>query len=91
MHQRTSRPNPSRSRRRSALEVLAVVAGTYGAYQMVQHLRAVQRRSAGDVSLPPLGNVMSRTASSGLGEHSEWLESFRTEQVRRLRSDPPAA
>jgi len=99
MHDMNSPQNPSRGRCRKALELLAVVGGAYGAYQMVQQLRALRQQSARSTSLTPAGitwspsagNVMSPPASPSLGEHALWLETFRTEQVRRLRSDPPAA
>jgi hypothetical protein len=51
------------------------------------------RRSALGES-PAVAALGSRTSSqtlqANLGEHSQWLESFRTEQSRRLKSVPPA-
>jgi hypothetical protein len=39
------------------------------------------------VPRPPCNAPRSRAQ---VGEHTQWLETFRTEQSRRLRSDPPA-
>lgn len=115
--------DPSRNRRRRALEVLAVVAGGYGMYQLFRRLRATQQSADGTAlpqastpstasmpaasmpttsmsaartvpspqTSPGASSVLSPAASPSLGEHSAWLETFRAEQVQRLRSDPPAA
>lgn len=114
MHGMNGHRDLSRSRRRRALEVLAVLAGGYGAYQLVRQLRARQQpadrtslpcartlprtsmvastsKVAPASKVPSAYGVMSPAASPSLGEHSAWLETFRAEQVQRLRSDPPAA
>jgi hypothetical protein len=95
MHGTNRCQSPSRNRRRRALEVLAVVAGGCGVYHLVRRLRA--RQQAVKTVLPPAGtllpvsSVVAPDAAPSLGEHSVWLETFRAEQVQRLRSDPPAA
>lgn len=46
-------------------------------------------RSRPDSPLVPGNETTAPTLPSGLGEHSQWLESFRTQQAYRVKSDAP--
>lgn len=46
-------------------------------------------RSRPDSPLVPGNGTTAPTPPSSLGEHSQWLESFRTQQAYRLKSDAP--
>lgn len=46
-------------------------------------------RSRPDSSLVPGDRTTAPTPPSSLGEHSQWLETFRTQQAIRVKSDAP--